>query len=182
MVAALRAVQLDEKNPYSHYALAITSVFAGALEQAERAAEKSIEISPSFALGHLVLGMARLFSGRASEAIEPLDHGLRLSPYDPQNFVWFCMLALALHFSEHPDEALQAALKALKVRPAWQPTLEIVALCYAALDRFDEAREVVEKMRQVDKPEADLLAGLKTHNAQWAESMAAMLRKASLPE
>ncbi len=29
MQAALRGVQLDERNPYSHYALAIISVFSG---------------------------------------------------------------------------------------------------------------------------------------------------------
>ena len=60
--AALKAIQLDEKNPYSHYALAISSAYANAPEQAVLAAEKAIEVSPSFALGHLVLGMAQLFA------------------------------------------------------------------------------------------------------------------------
>jgi hypothetical protein len=49
----------------------------------------SLELSPSFALGHLVLGLARLFSGKATEAIAPLEHGVRLSPFDPHNFVWY---------------------------------------------------------------------------------------------
>jgi tetratricopeptide (TPR) repeat protein len=99
MQAALNAVQLDERNPYSHYALAIVSVVSGELEQAIRAAEKANEISPSFALGHFVLGMARLFSGRPEAAIEPLEHGLRLNPFDPQNFVWFQTLAFAEYFA-----------------------------------------------------------------------------------
>src|SRR6266581_4761276 len=97
--AALKAVYLDERNPYSHYAFAIVSMFSGQLEQAIRAARKAIEISPSFALGHLGLGMSLLFNGRALEAIAPLEHGLRLSPYDPQNFVWFNMLAMARLFT-----------------------------------------------------------------------------------
>jgi Rhodopirellula transposase DDE domain len=82
--AASKAVYLDERNPYSHYALAIVSIFSGQLEQAIRTTRKAIEISPSFALGHLRLRMALLFSGRASEAVTPLEHGPRLSPYDPQ--------------------------------------------------------------------------------------------------
>src|SRR5262249_58447876 len=94
MEAALKAVQLDERNPYTHYALAIVSVYSERLEQAVSAARKAIEISPSFALGHLVLGMALLFSGRASEAIAPLEYGLRLSPYSPQNFALFNILLL----------------------------------------------------------------------------------------
>jgi hypothetical protein len=56
--AALKAVQLDERNPYTHYGLAIVSVFSERFEQSISAARKAIAISPSFALGHFVLGMA----------------------------------------------------------------------------------------------------------------------------
>jgi TolB-like protein len=96
--AAVRAIHLDERNPYAHYGLAIISNFSNRLEQAITAARKAISISPSFALGHLGLGMALLFSGRASEAAAPLEQGLRLSPYDPQSFVWSNLLALARLF------------------------------------------------------------------------------------
>ncbi len=74
MDAALKAVQLDERNPYAHYALAIVSVFADRLEQSISAARKAIEISRSFALGHLVFGMALLFNGRPSDEITPLEY------------------------------------------------------------------------------------------------------------
>src|SRR5207249_4134548 len=106
--AALQAIQFDERNPYSHYALAIVSSFSEKLEQSMGAARKAIEISPSLALGHLVLGLALLFSGRAPEAIAPLEYGLRLSPYDPQNFVWFNVLALARLFSGRAEAGLEA--------------------------------------------------------------------------
>ncbi len=91
------------------------------------------------------------------------------------------MLALALYFTGKADQALQAALKALKVRPSWPDTLETVALCYVALDRVEEAREFVEDMRQLDKPKTDLLAPLKKHHPHWADHMASMLRKAGPP-
>ena len=64
--AALKAVRLDERNPYTHYALAIVSVYSERLEQAISAARKAIEISPSFALGHCVLGMATSFQRSCS--------------------------------------------------------------------------------------------------------------------
>jgi adenylate cyclase len=182
MQAALRGVQFDERNPYSHYGLAIISVFSDALDQAIRAAEKAIEISPSFALGHLVLGMAQLFSGRAAQAIAPLERGLRLSPFDPQNFVWLRALALAFYFTNQGEHALEAAKRALKVRPSWRPTLETVVLCCMALDRTEEAKIFVEQMRHLDSPTADMFEGLKRHNPQWAEEMSAMLQRAGLPE
>src|SRR5207253_2639326 len=113
--AALKAVQLDERNPYAHYALAITSVFAGALERATRAAETAIALSPSFALGHVALGFARFNAGKALEAIGPCEHGLRLSPFDPQNFQWLGNLALAQYFAGSREAALQTAMRALSI-------------------------------------------------------------------
>src|SRR4029079_4151856 len=117
--AALRAVQLDERNPYFHYALAMVSVYSERFEQSIGAARKAIEISPLLALGHLVLGMALLFSGRATEAIAPLEYGLRLRHDDPANFVWFNVLALARLFSGRREAALEAAARAVQVRPNW---------------------------------------------------------------
>jgi adenylate cyclase len=180
--AAHVAIQLDEKDPYSHYALAIISVFSDALEQAVRAAEEAVKISPSFALGHFVLGASRLFSGNAADAIGSTERGLRLNPYDPQNFVWLQLLALAFYFADQKEKALQTAIRASKIRPTWLPALETLALCYASLDRVEEAGECVKQMRELEKPKGDLLALLKTHNPRWTEIMATMLRKAGWQE
>jgi hypothetical protein len=80
------------------------------------------------------------------------------------------------------DNALQTAIRALKIRPTWLPTLETLALCYATLDRVQEARECIEQMRKLEKPKGDLLALLKNHNPQWTETMAAMLGKVGWQE
>jgi adenylate cyclase len=84
--SSLRGVQLDEKDPYGHYALSMSYLFSGALEPAIQAAQKAVQISPSLALAHLGLGMARLYAGDAVGSIEPLERGLRLNPFDRQNF------------------------------------------------------------------------------------------------
>jgi TolB-like protein len=180
--AALSAVQIDERNPYAHYALAIISVYAGQLDRAVRAAEKALELSPSFALGHLVLGMARLFSGAASESIQPLEHGLRLNPYDPQNFVWANLLALAHLFAGDADKARESAVRALKVRPNWRPTLETLACCHAALGDLNAARACVEQIGRVDRPLGDVFAPLKRRNPHWVEELSGLLRKAGMRE
>jgi TolB-like protein len=109
IAAATQAIRADEKSPYAHYALAITSVFASEFEQAMRAAQRAIELAPGFALGHLVLGMARLYSGDAAGALAPLSHGLQLNRFDPQNFVWYNTLAYAHLFSGDPAGALAAS-------------------------------------------------------------------------
>ncbi len=176
--AALKAVQLDGRNPYAHYSLAIVSAYAGEFDRAISAARKAIEISPSFALGHLVLGMALLFSRRAADAIAPVECGLRLSPYDPQNFVWFNILALARLFSGRAEAALEAAARALQVRPTWRTSLEVLACCYAALGKWDEARRCTQQMLGSSGQPGGVLEPLKTHNPEWAEQMTNSIQKA----
>ncbi len=174
--AALAAIRLDEKNPYAHYGLAIISAYGNAFDRAITAGERAIELTPSFALGHLVLGMARLFSGQAPEAIAPLERGLRLNPYDPQNFVWFNLLALAHLFSGHPDRALDSAMKAQKVRRAWRPTFETLAACHVALGHGGEARRSIAEMSELKKPAGDALTPLFASNPRWLEQRLAYLR------
>jgi TolB-like protein len=168
--AALKAVQLDDRNPYSHYALAITSVFAGEFGQAIRAAERAIELSTGFALGHLVLGMARLFSGDAASAIGCLERGLRLNPHDPQNFVWHNVLATALLFEAKFESAAKQATNALKSRPNWQPAMATAACCYQAMHHADTAREWVERLARCEAC-ADALAPLWRANPAWREQI-----------
>ena len=176
--AALTAIRLDERNPYSHYGLAIVSVYAHEFDQATRAAEKTLEISPSFALGYLVLGMARLFNGQASEAVAPLEYGLRLSPFDPQNFVWFNVLAMAHLFGGESQRALDCAIRALKIRPAWRTTLETMTCCHVASGSLEKARACVEQMRDLAPPAGDIFAPLRSRNPRWDAQLNDMLRDA----
>jgi TolB-like protein len=179
--AAITAVQIDEKNPYAHYAFAIASMYSGAFDQAARAAEKALELSPSFALGHLVLGLIRLFSGSAAAAIEPLEHGLHLNPYDPQNFVWLNALALSQLFAKRADIAHEIALKSLKIRPLWRSTLVTLTCCYVRLGNLHAAKECVGQIERLEKPASDVFFDLlRKRNLEWAEELHSLLRQAGL--
>ena len=180
--SSLRGVQLDEKDPYGHYALSMSYLFSGALEQAIEAAQKAVQMSPSLALAHMGLGMARLYAGDAVGSIEPLERGLRLNPFDPQNFHWFRSLALANYFSGNPAEGLRAAIQASQVRPDWRPALEAKIVCHVALGQSDDARRCAEQMRQLEKPESDVLEQLKIRNPHWAEEIARALHSAGMPD
>lgn len=167
MEAGSRAIYLDGRDPYAHYAFAIASAYGRAPRQAVLAAEKAVALNPSFALGHLVLGMSRLFDGRAGDAVSPLQQGLSLNPNDPQNFVWCNLLAMAQFFAGQVREAIGSAREALKVRPDWQPTYQTLAACHTAIDDVDEARRAVERMQELKKPHGDGLAPLWELNPRW---------------
>ncbi len=177
LAAALTAISFDEKNPYAHYGLAITSCGANRLEQAERAADRAIDLSPSFALAHLVRGMGTLYLGKAEEAKSALRTGLRLNSHDPHNFVWFDLLALAHLFIGETAHAVEAATQALKIRPAAQLTVQIMAICEAASGRMEEARRYLA-VDQTSAQSVAILAHLRARNPQWREEIDGLLRPA----
>jgi TolB-like protein len=180
--AAFKAIHRDEKNAYTHYALAIVSVYAGEFEQAIRAAERAVELNPSFALGHLVLGMARVFSGDAKAAIAPLEHGLQINPADPQNFVWFSTLACALLFAGRPRAAIDSAERALKVRPDWRPAAEMAVCCLAGLGDADRYLVRLKSLARLQPAVVgDALAPLRHHNPHWAAALTSALSGAAEP-
>ena len=89
------------------------------------------------------------------------------------------MFALAQLFAGKAEAALEAAIRALQVRPNWwRTTLEVLACCYAKLDRWDEARNCARDMGEVEKQPGDVLAVLRTKNPDWTAQMNEALRKA----
>lgn len=178
MEAASRAIYLDSRDPYAHYAFAIVSAYGKAPRQGILAAEKAVALNPSFALGHLVLGMSRLFDGRAVEAVSPLEHGLSLNPSDPQNFAWYNLLALAQLFSGDASKAIVSAGEALKVRPDWRPTYETLAACYAAAGNFDDAKRAILRMDELKRPEGHALEPVTELNPHWSARLSQLLEHA----
>jgi TolB-like protein len=182
MEAALRAIYLDPKNPYAHYVFSSACNFSNRIEQAILAGERAIELSPSFALGYFSLGIAYLFGGRPREAIAPFLHGLKLSPFDPQNPVWSNFLALSQLFAGDPESALLTSAHALGIRPDWRPIVETVACCYAATGKWDDARRCVRQMIELQTLSHAALSPLWEKNPRWRDQVNDLLRKAGWTE
>jgi tetratricopeptide (TPR) repeat protein len=175
LAAAHEAVRRDEKNCYAHYSLAIMGVMSDSFDLAIRAAEKAVEVSPSFALGHLVLGMAHLYSGNAESAILPLEQGLALNRHDPHNFVWYNILALSQLYRGESEAGLRQAEMSLKIRPQWRSAMETLAACCAELGKVDAAREWREQLAELTPAPGDALQPLWRRNPAWAARMQAWL-------
>jgi TolB-like protein len=173
--AGLRAVALDERNPYAHYALTIASLYGGEPGQALRAARTAVGISPGFALGHLGLGMARLFDGDAPAAAEALAQGLRLNPHDPQNAVFYAMLAVAQLFADAPEAALASAERAVEVRPDRRPAHMILACVQSALGQRAAAARSLDRMETLEPSHGDALGPLRARMPRWAERIEGLL-------
>lgn len=177
--AATRAVALDPRDPYTHYSFAIVSCYTRSANTGALAAQSAIDLNPSFALGHLVLGMARLFNRDAGRAVAPLRYGLMLSPNDPQNVAWYILLAYAELLSDLLDSALESANRALALRPAFGPTFEVLCCCTMALGRREDARRWAERMKEIDGPEGHFIAPIRVGQPEYDERIARLQQKAT---
>jgi len=181
VTAAEVAVRLDERNPYAHYALAITTAYTAEFERSARASRAALAVNPSFALGHLVLGMAELFAGRPQTAAEALARGLALNPHDPQNFVWLDVLALAWLFLDDPAEAQACAERSLVLRPGWCASLQLLACARATLNDIEGARAALAAITDRDRPLSALIRPLLESHPPWRRRLTTLLQRAQPP-
>jgi adenylate cyclase len=103
---------------------------------------RAIELNPNHALSHLRLGTILLFVGRADEAIQLLEAGLRYNPFtDPDDYG---RLALAYYIKGNYDDVIKMLQKDL-VRAPKNPFHHIIlAAAYAQENMMEEAKRSAE--------------------------------------
>ncbi len=147
--AATRAVSLEGNDAYAHYAMCIAHLMENEPHAAVIEAERAVELAPSFALAQNALGWSRVFVGNSSQAIEPINRAIRLSPRDPVSYFFHCALALA-HFHLGNDEAcVSLAHRAVSAKPRYFSMLVLLA-GLGRLGRLSEAPALVSRARQVE--------------------------------
>jgi TolB-like protein/DNA-binding SARP family transcriptional activator len=139
--AAETAIGLDPGDAHGYYARAAASIYLHDHGAALTDARRAVDINPNFALAHVRLGQVLVFSGDSREAIEPIERGLRLSPYDPQLSVNMNLLALALFQARRYDQAIAQATAAMN-HDGDRVSL-ILAASLAMAGRLEEARLVL---------------------------------------
>ncbi len=136
--AATRAVALDDRDPWAHWALGIVKLYMRQHDEAISAAERVIVLNPNFADGHVGLGEALLFSGRSDEALKCFDRAMALSPYFPDVLLHF--QAMALFQLGRYEKAIGFLKRRLGRNPGSDVSHALLAASYGHLGRFDEAR------------------------------------------
>jgi TolB-like protein len=146
METASRSVAADERDPAAHWAMGRALWLRGergAIEELER----SVELSPNFALGHYTLGFVHAQSGEPHAAMEAADYSRQLSPFDPLQFGMLGSRALAHMRLGERDAAADWAVKAASRPNAHAHILAIAATNLALANRVDQARAFVARIR-----------------------------------
>jgi adenylate cyclase len=115
----------------------ITKTPQKSIEQAELAAEKSMELSPDLPPPHGLLSMISLLKRGYDDAVDHAEKAVDLSPNDPGGYF---SLGLALRFAGRHEEAIKAMEPAFRLSPLRPLTwINTLAWAYAGNKQYDKA-------------------------------------------
>jgi len=175
--AAAQGLHADDRDPAVHWALGRALWLRGRVDASLSALDTSVELSPSFALGHYMRGFIHAQSGDPHTAIRASDQSRELSPFDPLLIGMLGSRAMALMRLGRHDEAADWAAKACARANAHAHIHGIAACCFALADRLDDAQRTVATLRRL-APDYRIDDFLSTHRfcddaaAQWRRGAA----------
>jgi adenylate cyclase len=143
--AAMRAVKIDDLNPFAHVGLGYASAFTGQHDAGILAAQRAVEINPSFALGYHCLAGARFLNGEHDEAAEAAQVAIRLSPNDPWLFLFLGVFSASHYMRGDHEQALETVNFAVRRFPWYASTHRWHAVALALAGRLEEARSALDK-------------------------------------
>jgi TolB-like protein/DNA-binding SARP family transcriptional activator len=145
---ASQSLAADERDPAAHWAMGRAHWLKKRDTESLIELERSVELSPNFALGHYTLGFVRSQAGDPRAAIEATDRSRELSPFDPLQFGMLASRAVAHVRLGQVTDAADWALRAAARPNAHTHILSIAAACLTMARREDEARALLAQIRE----------------------------------
>jgi transcriptional regulator with AAA-type ATPase domain/TolB-like protein/Tfp pilus assembly protein PilF len=108
--------------------------------------DRAIESNPNSYIAWTRSSPTYNYIGDPQEAIRRAEHGLSLSPLDPDVFFPHTSLCIAFYVAGEPEEGVRWGRKAREESPRYTGNLRFLAANLAALGKVDEAREVGEAL------------------------------------
>jgi TolB-like protein len=182
---ARQAIEADKEDPDALW-MGGWGIFVLAGQHASglNAIERSIALNPNCALAWAFCGWARGFVNRPAPAIEALRQAMRLSPLDPQRWIFFGGLSLAHLVAGHHEEAVEWADRALRENPRMTAVVNFKVVACGYLGRFEEGRECIRRLNELlpGKVVANVPEAMKHVSPEVRAIFAEGRRKVGLPE
>ena len=144
MQAARQALQCDDKDAVSYFAIGRIHMMQGNHDAAIAALRKSIELNPCFAQAYHGLGFALSLAGEFEESARCTRKAVEISPRDPMLWAFTIVHALNFILAGDNEGALEWADRAMQYPNAtgyWVHAVKASAL--ANLGRVDEGRKAL---------------------------------------
>lgn len=122
--AALRALSRDPEDPWTHFAAGYVHMVGREFDPAVAALNEAIELNPSMAVAHMILGSAYGYGGMPDDGLHHLVLAARLSPRDFSLSANYATTGMCHMIAGRLDTAIVNLRRAVELRPhfgtAWR--------------------------------------------------------------
>jgi adenylate cyclase len=180
------ALSIDDSDPEILAMACLNSTFMiGDRESEIEMADRAVALNQNSFQAWNCRGWVHKLVGLQEEAIRSFEHGIRLSPIDPQLHRALVGIGMAFIELRRFDEAIVAGKKAQRQNPSYSGAYRCLASAFAHLGRDAEAREAAARMLEVDPAFTTISAYIARApglGQSGSKILIEGLRKAGLPE
>jgi adenylate cyclase len=183
---ARQAIEADKEDPDALW-MGGWGLFLLAGEHASglNAIEHALGLNPNSAVAWAFCGWARAAVHRPAAAIEALQRPIRLSPLDPQRWLFYGGLALSHLVAGQYEEAVEWADRAPRENPRMTAAVGFKMAACGHLGRIEGGRECIRRLNEL-VPGSTVASTKRAHetfaSAEVHAIVAERYRKAGLPE
>jgi adenylate cyclase len=117
--------------------------------EAERAIDRALGLSPNLLVVQFCAGMVRSLVGKGDAALGHFERAMRISPLDPGMSAFIVGAGFAHLVSGRYDEALVAAQRAVQESPNFASSHRLMLMVLGHLGRIEEAKLAARRMLEL---------------------------------
>jgi adenylate cyclase len=147
--AATRAISSAPNYAHAHYVKAEVLGLANRFDAAIATYDRAIVLDRNLAAAHVGRARNLVLIGRAADALAPVERAIRLSPRDPDLYVWYFVLCHANTHLARDASAIDWCLKSIATGKTFWGAWMDLASAYAWRDQKAEAAAAVAELLKV---------------------------------
>jgi adenylate cyclase len=147
--AATRAISSAPNYAHAHYVKAEVLGLANRFDAAIATYDRAITLDRNLAAAHVGRARNLVLIGRAADAVAPVEHAIRLSPRDPDLYVWYFVLCHANTHLARDASAIDWCLKSIATGKTFWAALMDLASAYAWRGQKAQAAAAVAELLKV---------------------------------
>ncbi len=156
---AQKAIQNDPDDPWPHFAAGYVHMVSRGFDKAVAELTEAIDLNPSFAFAHMILGCAYGYGGMPEDGLHHLALATRLSPRDFTRSANYSTCGLCCFVAGRFDEAADWERRAVELYPDFGTAWRTFAAAAGMAGRREEAARALKEARRLQP----------TLSAEWVE-------------
>jgi len=148
---AQKAIQADPDDPWPHFAAGYVHMVSRSFDQVVAELTEAIDLNPSFAFAHMILGCAYGYGGMPADGLHHLALATRLSPRDFTRSANFSTCGLCCFVAGRFDEAADWERRAVELHPDFGTAWRTYAAAAGMAGRREEAAHALKEAKRLQQ-------------------------------